>query len=174
MIKNILSNKYSLLFFILLAFLYNIIVHRNSFIVIIMFVILLYMFNLYDIQSKIENDDFKNQNEKINNYYSDVVKRNYDYNENDELNEEINEDLQRFIDNINIYPVIQKNVKDGKLNFLNNDAIIQSSELIFLLCSEFIIFFSESIYFSSKRGSLKNQTNFSIASFILCVLILIK
>ena len=131
MIKNILSNKYSLLFFILLAFLYNIIVHRNSFIVIIMFVILLYMFNLYDIQSKIENDDFKNQNEKINNYYSDVVKRNYDYNETDELNEEINEDLQRFIDNINIYPVIQKNVKDGKLNFLNNDELCK--ELIYNL-----------------------------------------
>ena len=39
---NILSSKYSLLFFIIIAFIYNVIVYKNSVILTIMFFIIIY------------------------------------------------------------------------------------------------------------------------------------
>jgi len=63
--NDYLNSKYSLLFFIIIAFIYNIIVHQSKIVVLSMFIILFYLFNLYDIQNKIKNKDFKNKKNLI-------------------------------------------------------------------------------------------------------------
>ena len=51
--NNFFNNKYSLLVIIIIAFIYNIIVHRSKISILIMFIVLLYFIYLYDIQNKI-------------------------------------------------------------------------------------------------------------------------
>ena len=50
-----LSSKYTLIIFIIIAFIYNIIVYRNNVLLIIMFGILLYLFKIYNIKEKLQN-----------------------------------------------------------------------------------------------------------------------
>ena len=58
-IIHLLSSKYSLLILIIIGFIYNIIVYQNKFILIIMFFIIIYIFNLYDLKNKFKNEEFK-------------------------------------------------------------------------------------------------------------------
>jgi len=126
MIKNFLSSKYSLILFILLAFLYNIIVYKSLLTTIIMFFILLYFYNLYDIQTKLKNDNFLNKTEIINKHYKNIIEENINNNGIENNNNKYK--LQKYIDNIDIYPLTQKN---EKLLFITHDLICK--EIIYQL-----------------------------------------
>ena len=110
--NDYLNSKYSLLFFIIIAFIYNIIVHQSKIVVLSMFIILFYLFNLYDIQNKIKNKDFKNKDDLIIEYSKDFIDTKLDKFKNKDF----------FIDSLNIYP-IYKNPK--KFLFLKEDQYLQ-------------------------------------------------
>lgn len=110
--NNFFNNKYSLLIIIIIAFIYNIIVYRSKISPIIMFIVLLYFIYLYDIQNKINNKDFQNENDLIIKYSEDFIDK-----ETDKL-----KDNEFYIDSLNIYP-IYKNPK--KFLFLKQDKFLE-------------------------------------------------
>ena len=110
--NNFFNNKYSLLVIIIIAFIYNIIVHRSKISILIMFIVLLYFIYLYDIQNKINNKDFQNENDLIIKHSEDFIDK-----ETDKL-----KDSEFYIDSLNIYP-IYKNPK--KFLFLKQDKFLE-------------------------------------------------
>ena len=110
--KELITNKYSLLVFIIVAFVYNIIVYRSKNVVLIMFLILLYFIYLYDIFGKLNNKQLKNKNELINEHTTNIIDKEIKTHHND----------NHYIDNLNIYPIYNK---PKKFIFLKNDKFLE-------------------------------------------------
>lgn len=115
---NILSSKYSLLFFIIIAFIYNVIVYKNSVILTIMFFIIIYIFNLYNIKEKINNKLFKTDEEVKKKFINDVVEEDISYHKNKRF----------YLNNPNIYKIYKK---PRDFYFLKNNEFFE--EIIFNL-----------------------------------------
>jgi len=110
--KELITNKYSLLVFIIVAFVYNIIVYRSKNVVLIMFLILLYFIYLYDIFGKLNNKELKNKEELINEHTTKIIDKEIKTHNND----------NHYIDNLNIYPIYNK---PKKFIFLKNDKFLE-------------------------------------------------
>ena len=111
-IFEIFHNKYSLILFILIAFIYNVIVYRSNINILIMFIVFLYFLNLYDFQNKFTNKDFKNQDEIISEFSQEF----FDY----EINKIKESDY--YIDSNDIYPIYKK---PKNFIFLKNNIYLQ-------------------------------------------------
>ena len=110
--KELITNKYSLLVFIIIAFIYNIIVYRSKNVVLIMFLILLYFIYLYDIFGKLNNKELKNKEELINEHTTKIIDKEIKTHNNN----------NHYIDNLNIYPIYNK---PKKFIFLKNDKFLE-------------------------------------------------
>lgn len=97
-INSVISSKYSLLILIIIGFIYNLIVYRNKVILILMFFIILYLFNLYDIKNKLENKKFKTDNELKEEHIKDLVNKDISYHKNNRF----------YLNNPNLYKVYKK------------------------------------------------------------------
>ncbi len=93
-----LSSKYTLIIFIIIAFIYNIIVYRNNVLLIIMFGILLYLFKIYNIKEKIQNPNFKTNREIKEELITDLTNQDISYHKTDKF----------FMNNPNLYKVFKK------------------------------------------------------------------
>ena len=112
-LKDILISKYSLLLFIIIAFIYNIIIYRSKQVVLIMFLILLYFFYLYDFQGKLNNQDLKNKEDLIKEHTDNMLEKEI----------KIHKDDNFYLDNMNIYPIHNK---PKKFIFLRNDKFLEN------------------------------------------------
>ena len=72
MLFELLNNKYSLIVFIILAFAYNIIIYNSKVSIFLMFFVLAYFYNLYDIGGKINSKEYKNEIDRKNEYLEDL------------------------------------------------------------------------------------------------------
>lgn len=72
MLFELLNNKYSLIVFIILAFAYNIIVYNSKVSIFLMFFVLAYFYNLYDIGGKINSKEYKNEIDRKNEYLENL------------------------------------------------------------------------------------------------------
>ena len=72
MLFELLNNKYSLIVFIILAFVYNIIVYNSKVSIFLMFFVLAYFYNLYDIGGKINSKEYKNEIDRKNEYLENL------------------------------------------------------------------------------------------------------
>jgi Ca2+/Na+ antiporter len=111
--KELLTNKYSLIFFIIIAFVYNIIVYRSKNIVVVMFLILLYFVYLYDIFGKLNNKELKNKKDLITEHTTKFIDNEIKTHSNG----------NHFIDNLNIYPIYNK---PKKFIFLKHDKFLEN------------------------------------------------
>ena len=100
--NNILSSKYSLLFFSIIAFIYNVIVYKNSVILTIMFFIIIYILNLYNIKEKINNKFFKTDEEIKKKFINDVVEEDISYHKNKRF----------YLNNPNIYKIYKNRINN--------------------------------------------------------------
>ena len=98
-ISEIFNSQYSLILFIIIAFLYNIIVYRSNLNVFIMLIIFLYFLNLYDFQDRIGNKDFNNKDDVILEYTENFIDKELD-------NIDTANDL--ILDSNDIYPIYKK------------------------------------------------------------------
>lgn len=98
-IYEIFNSQYSLILFIIIAFLYNIIVYRSNLNVFIMLIIFLYFLNLYDFQDRIGNKDFNNKDDVILEYTENFIDKELD--NIDTVNDLI-------LDSNDIYPIYKK------------------------------------------------------------------
>jgi len=98
-IYEIFNSQYSLILFIIIAFLYNIIVYRSNLNVFIMLIIFLYFLNLYDFQDRIGNKDFNNKDDVILEYTENFIDKELD--NIDTVNDFI-------LDSNDIYPIYKK------------------------------------------------------------------
>ena len=92
-INSYLSSKYSLLVLIILGFIYNVIVHKNNVLLVIMFFIIVYLFNLNNIKEKLENRTFKTDKELKEELIIDLVNKDISHHKNDKF----------FMDNPKLY-----------------------------------------------------------------------
>ena len=97
-INSYLSSKYSLLVLIILGFIYNVIVHKNNVLLVIMFFIIVYLFNLYNIKEKLENRTFKTDKELKEELIIDLVNKDISHHKNDKF----------FMDNPKLYKIYKK------------------------------------------------------------------
>ena len=97
-INSYLSSKYSLLILIILGFIYNVIVHKNNVLLVIMFFIIVYLFNLYNIKEKLENRTFKTDKELKEELIIDLVNKDISHHKNDKF----------FMDNPKLYKIYKK------------------------------------------------------------------
>ena len=111
--KELLTNKYSLIFFIIIAFVYNIIVYRSKNIVVVMFLILLYFVYLYDIFGKLNNKELKNKKDLITEHTTKFIDNEIKTHSNG----------NHFIDNLNIYPIYNK---PKNFIFLKHDKFLEN------------------------------------------------
>ena len=111
-LKDYINNKYSLLIFIIIAFVYNIIVYRSKLVIMIMFIIIFYFLYLYDFFNKITNQELKNKNELMKEHTDDII--------NNKINIYNNDD--NYINNIDIYPIYKK---PKKFIFLKNNKFLE-------------------------------------------------
>ena len=98
-IYEIFNSQYSLILFIIIAFLYNIIVYRSNLNVFIMLIIFLYFLNLYDFQDRIGNKDFNNKDDVILEYTENFIDKELD--KIDTVNDFI-------LDSNDIYPIYKR------------------------------------------------------------------
>ena len=98
-IYEIFNSQYSLILFIIIAFLYNIIVYRSNLNVFIMLIIFLYFLNLYDFQDRIGNKEFNNKDDVILEYTENFIDKELD-------NIDTANDL--ILDSNDIYPIYKK------------------------------------------------------------------
>ena len=98
-IYEIFNSQYSLILFIIIAFLYNIIVYRSNLNVFIMLIIFLYFLNLYDFQDRIGNKDFNNKDDVILEYTENFIDKELD--KIDTANDFI-------LDSNDIYPIYKR------------------------------------------------------------------
>ena len=98
-IYEIFNSQYSLILFIIIAFLYNIIVYRSNLHVFIMLIIFLYFLNLYDFQDRIGNKDFNNKDDVILEYTENFIDKELD--KIDTVNDFI-------LDSNDIYPIYKR------------------------------------------------------------------
>lgn len=111
--KIILSNKYSLIIFIIIAYVYNIIIHRSKIITIIMIFVLLYFYYLYDIRGKLSDTNFRNPDEIKLNYLDNIINKDIKIHSNNNF----------FVDNTGLYTVYNK---PTTFVFLPRDKLFES------------------------------------------------
>ena len=111
-IIHLLSSKYSLLILIIIGFIYNIIVYQNKFILIIMFFIIIYIFNLYDLKNKFKNEEFKTIDEFKKKNVDDLLNKDISYHKNNKL----------FLNNSNLYKIYKK---PTDFYFLKNNKFLE-------------------------------------------------
>ena len=111
-INSVLSSKYSLIILIIIGFIYNIVVYRNNVILILMFFIILYLFNLYDIKNKLKNKEFKKNNEIREKHIVDLVNKDISHHKNEKF----------FLNNPNLYKVYKK---PTDFYFLKNNKFLE-------------------------------------------------
>lgn len=111
-INQIIKTKYSLFLFILLAFIYNIIVFKSKLSIVIMFIILLYLFNLYELPEKFNNDEFKNKQDIIYEHSQEFLDSQLDK----------IKDTNLYVDSLNIFPIYKN---PNKFIFIKKDQYLQ-------------------------------------------------
>lgn len=111
-IYEIFNSQYSLILFIIIAFLYNIVVYRSNLVIIVMFVIILYFMYLYDFQNRFTNKDFKNIDEIITDHSTNFINKELELIQEDEY----------YIDSNDIYPIYKK---PKKFLFLKKDKYLE-------------------------------------------------
>jgi hypothetical protein len=112
-IYEIFNSKYSLVLFIIIAFLYNVIVYRSNINIFIMLIVFLYFLKLYDFQDRLGNKDFVNKDDIIGEYTDSFIEQ--------ELNN-INNNNDFVLDNVDIYPIYKK---PSKFLFIKKDDYLQ-------------------------------------------------
>ena len=112
-INAYLSSKYSLIILIIIGFLHNIIVYRNKVILFLMFFIILYFVNLYNIKEKITNKEFKTEIEIKKDLIDNLVNKDITYHKNKKF----------FLNNPNLYKIYKK---PTDFYFLKNNNFLQA------------------------------------------------
>ena len=112
-INSYLSSKYSLLVLIILGFIYNILVHKNNILLIIMFFVLFYIFNLYNIKEKLEHKTFKTDNEIKETLLNELVNKDISHHKNEKF----------YMDNPKLYKIYKK---PTDFYFLKNNKFLEN------------------------------------------------
>jgi hypothetical protein len=72
---ELLNNKYALIIFIIIAFIYNIIVYNSKVSIFMMFIVLAYFYNLYDIGGKVNSKEYKNDIDRKDIYLDNIFNK---------------------------------------------------------------------------------------------------
>ena len=111
-IRDILSNSYTLIGLIIIAFIYNIVVYNSSLVKIIMFLVFMYFLNLYKVGNKLSNSEFKTDNELKEKHINEIVEKDISHHKNNNF----------YIDNSNIYKIFKK---PNKFTFLQKNKYLE-------------------------------------------------
>jgi hypothetical protein len=111
-LKDIISSRYALIIIIIVAYIYNIIVHQSKIITTLMIFVLVYFFYLYDVSSKLSNNEFLSPAELKLDYMDKITKKEIG----------IHKDENFFVDNTGLYQIYRK---PEKFIFLPRDKYLE-------------------------------------------------